>query len=99
MNDRFCVNRLKRCLLEMYWSVRRLTADEIREALDFYGYGILNLNIDLWKPTTEGYARRSKCLGLRVYFVNLKRKMVTYLLCVRAFDPTRETRRVGLVKV
>lgn len=70
MNASYCVKVLKRRILEMYSSVKSQIVCKIQEAIQFYGYGIINLNIDLWQPKTGGYAGSKKYLGIRIYFIN-----------------------------
>ena len=68
---------------------------EIQKSIKFFGFKIINLNVDIWKPTTGGKTGTKKYLGVRIYFTNHKWQRVSYFLAVREYNPSFNVRTNG----
>lgn len=99
MDKSLTSHKIKHYIVEIYQSVKQKIVIEVREALAYFKYSMINMNIDLWKSSTGGYAGQRKYLGIRIYFTTAKWKCVTYFLAVREFNPCYQMRNRGLTQV
>lgn len=95
MSQNFTVPRLMQRIVEGYVSVKERIKLEVKKAINKFGYNIINLNMDLWKPYTGGYTESKKYSGVRIYFTNSNWELFTYFLAICEFNPFFTVRTSG----
>ena len=75
---------LRRCIVEIYVSSKAIAVKHIDESRQGAFLPSFHLNVDLWTAKSS----HLKYIGVRIFFVDQHFNFATYLLAVRAYQPS-----------